>query len=206
MLTVWGRNNSVNVQKVMWTVAELELPHERIDVGRQYGGLDAPEFLAMNPNGRIPTIDDGGTIVWESNAVVRYLAAKYGASGLWPEGAAQRARADQWMDWMVTVIAPHLIPVFVSLIRTPPEERNDAAIAASAELMSDGWRILDAHLADTPFVAGEALTMGDIPVGCACYRYYALDIPHPDMPHLTAWYDRLQARDGFREHVMIALS
>ncbi len=206
MLTVWGRKNSINVQKVMWTVAELGLEHERLDVGRQYGGLDTPEFLAMNPNGRIPTIDDNGTVVWESNAVVRYLAAKYGAGGLWPEDAARRALADQWMDWMVTVIVPHINPIFVGLIRTSAEQRDNAAIDAAARSMADGWRILDAHLAAMPYAAGAALSMADIPLGCACYRYYALDIAHPDMPHLVAWYERLQTRDAFREHVMIALS
>ena len=142
----------------MWTVAELGLAHERIDVGRQHGGLDTPEFLAMNPNGCIPTIDDDGTVVWESNAVVRYLAAKYGAGSLWPEDAAQRAQADQWMDWMVTVITPLINPIFVGLIRTPAEERDSAAIAAAAKNLAAAWRILDAHLAATPFAAGAALS------------------------------------------------
>ncbi|MBT3170467.1 MAG: glutathione S-transferase family protein [Rhodospirillaceae bacterium] len=206
MLTVWGRNNSINVQKVMWTVAELGLEHQRHDVGRQFGGLDTVEFRAMNPNGLIPTIDDDGTIVWESNAVVRYLAAKYGAGSLWPEDVAARAAADRWMDWMLGAIIPPMAPVFVGLIRTPPEDRDGAAIAAGAELMTGNWRILDEHLAATPYVAGADLTMADIPLGCACYRYYALDIPHPDMPHLMAWYERLQAREAYREHVMIELS
>ena len=206
MLTVWGRNNSINVQKEMWTVAELGLEHQRHDVGRQFGGLDTVEFRAMNPNGLIPTIDDDGTIVWESNAVVRYLAAKYGAGSLWPEDVAARAAADRWMDWMLGAIIPPMAPVFVGLIRTPPEDRDGAAIAAGAELMTGNWRILDEHLAATPYVAGADLTMADIPLGCACYRYYALDIPHPDMPHLMAWYERLQAREAYREHVMIELS
>ncbi len=206
MLTVWGRNNSINVQKVMWTVGELGLAHERIDAGRQYGGLDKPEYLALNPNGLVPTIVDGDTVMWESNAIVRYLAAKYDAGGLWPEDAAARGRADQWMDWMVTVIIPPLIPVFLGLIRTPPEERDQAAIDASAKAMSERWALLDAHLAERPFVAGDALTIADIPVGCACYRYYALAIAHPTLPNLEAWYERLKARDAFREHVMIELS
>ena len=145
MLTIWGRNNSINVQKVMWTVAELGLAHQRHDVGRQFGGLDTAEFLAMNPNGLIPTIDDDGTIVWESNAVVRYLAAKYGAGSLWPEDPAQRADADRWMDWMLNTINPHIGPVFVALIRTPPEQRDGPAIDAAAAKMADGWRVLE-HL------------------------------------------------------------
>jgi len=138
--------------------------------------------------------------------VVRHLAAKYGSGSLWPEDAAARAAADRWMDWMLSAIIPGMAPVFIGLIRTSPEERDAAAIAAGAELMAGNWRILDEHLAATPYVAGETLTMADIPLGCACYRYYALDIPHPDMPHLMAWYERLKARDTYREHVMIALS
>lgn len=206
MLTIWGRNNSINVQKVMWTVAELGLEHRRHDVGRQFGGLDTAEYRAMNPNGLIPTIDDDGTIIWESNAVVRYLAAKYGAGSLWPENPAARAAADRWMDWAITTIMPPMAPVFIGLIRTPPAERDGAAIAAGAQKMTDNWRILDAHLAASPYVAGVNLSIADIPLGCACYRYYALDIPHPEMPNLMAWYERLQAREAYREHVMIELS
>jgi glutathione S-transferase len=206
MLTIWGRNNSINVQKVMWTVAELGLEHQRHDVGRQFGGLDTPEFLALNPNGLIPTIDDDGTIIWESNAVVRYLAAKYGAGSLWPEDVARRALADQWMDWLVTRIMPPMVPAFVGLIRTPPEARDSAAIDAAGQSLSDAWQILNAHLAATRYVAGDELSMADIPLGCACYRYYTLDIAHPEMPYLQAWYALLKAREAYREHVMIPLS
>ena len=206
MLTIWGRNNSINVQKVMWTVAELGLEYQRHDVGRQFGGLDTPEFLALNPNGLIPTIDDDGTIIWESNAVVRYLAAKYGAGSLWPEDVARRALADQWMDWLVTRIMPPMVPAFVGLIRTPPEARDSAAIDAAGQSLSDAWQILNAHLAATRYVAGDELSMADIPLGCACYRYYKLDIAHPEMPNLQAWYALLQAREAYREHVMVPLS
>jgi glutathione S-transferase len=206
MLTIWGRNNSINVQKVMWIVAELGLEYQRHDVGRQFGGLDTPEFLARNPNGLIPTIDDDGTIIWESNAVVRYLAAKYGAGSLWSEDAARRALADQWMDWLVTRIIPPMTPVFVGLIRTPPGARDSAAIDAAGQSLSAAWQVLNAHLATTRYVAGDELSMADIPLGCACYRYYTLDIAHPEMPYLQAWYALLKAREAYREHVMIPLS
>jgi len=206
MLTIWGRNNSINVQKVMWTVGQLGLAYERIDAGRQYGGLDTPEFLAMNPNGLVPTIVDDDTMMWESNAIVRYLAAKYDAGGLWPEDPDVRCQADQWMDWMVTVIIPQLIPVFLGLIRTTPEERDNDAITASANAMSKHWKILDSHLSDRPFISGDSLTIADIPLGCACYRYYEMDIPHPTRVNLEAWYERLKALSAFREHVMIELS
>ena len=206
MLTIWGRNNSINVQKVMWTVAELGLEYQRHDVGRQFGGLDTQEFLALNPNGLIPTIDDDGTIIWESNSVVRYLAAKYGAGNLWPEDVARRALADQWMDWLVTRIMPPMAPVFVGLIRSAPEARDSAAIEIAGKDLSAAWQILNAHLAGTRYVAGDELSMADIPLGCACYRYYKLDIAHPEMPNLQAWYALLQAREAYREHVMVPLS
>jgi glutathione S-transferase len=206
MLTIWGRNNSINVQKVMWTVGELGLNHERHDVGGAFGGLDQPDYLAKNPNGLIPTLEDDGVTVWESHAIVRYLAAKYGSGSLWPEDPGLRAEADQWMDWMHTVILKDLAPVFVGLIRTPPEQRNTAAIEAGVAGLARSWAVMDQHLDGRAYVVGDGLTMGDIPVGCACYRYHALDIEHPNLPNVSAWYERLKAREGFRTHVMIPLS
>jgi len=187
MLTIWGRNNSVNVQKVMWTVAELGLAHQRNDVGGAFGGLDNDAYGALNPNRRIPTLEDGETTIWESQAIVRYLAAQYGAGGLWPNDPATRAEADRWMDWMMSTILPQLHPVFWGLIRTSPEERDMAVIETAAKALGQTWQILDRHLASRPFVAGDHLTMGDIPVGAACYRYYALDTARPDLPHVGAW-------------------
>lgn len=206
MLTIWGRNNSINVQKVMWTVAELGLDHERRDVGGAFGGLDTVEYGAMNPNRRIPVLDDGGMLVWESNAVVRYLAAKYDSGGLWPEEPGERSLADRWMDWMITTILPDMHPIFLGLIRTPEDRRDMAAIAAAAERLGKSFLLFDQHLADRPYVAGDAFTMGDIPMGAACYRYHALPIERPALPNTSAWYDRLQGRDAFREHVMIPLT
>lgn len=206
MLKIWGRNNSVNVQKVMWTVGELGLEHERIDVGGAYGGTDTPEYGAMNPNRIIPTVQDNGTVVWESNAIVRYLAAQYGAGSLWPEDPGARAALDQWMDWQQTTLQPAITPVFWGLVRTPPEQRDQASIDAGAEKLAELWPIADAHLAGRSFVAGDSLTMGDIPIGALCYRYYSLDIKRPVLPNVEAWYQRLQARAPYREHVMISLA
>lgn len=206
MLRIWGRANSINVQKVMWAVGELGLAHERIDAGGAFGGLDSPEYGALNPNRKVPTIDDDGVVVWESNACVRYLAARYGAGGLWPEDPAARSEADRWMDWQATTLHPDMTPIFWGLIRTPEAERDHAAIAAATGRLAASWRILDAHLAAGDFVAGARLTMGDIPVGAACYRYYALPITRPALPHLEAWYERLCARAPFCEHVMIPLT
>jgi glutathione S-transferase len=206
MLRIWGRPNSINVQKVMWTVAELGLEHERLDAGGAFGGLDTDAFGALNPNRRIPVVEDGGAVVWESNACVRYLAARYGAGGLWPEAPAARAVADQWMDWQQTTPHPDMTIVFWGLIRTPEAERDPAAIAAAAQRLGAIFGVLDEHLRGRPFVAGDDLTMADIPVGCACYRYHVLPIERPRLRHLEAWYARLQERPAFRAHVMIPLT
>ncbi len=148
MLRVWGRTNSINVQKVMWAVGELGLAHERVDAGGEFGGLDTAAYGAMNPNRMIPVVDDGGTVVWESNAVVRYLAARYGAGGLWPEDPGARSLADRWMDWQLSTAQPAMGPVFINLVRTPPERRDHAAVAAGAERLVEGGH-------DWGFWAGE---------------------------------------------------
>ena len=206
MVRIWGRTSSINVQKVMWTVAELGLPHERIDAGGPFGGLDGPEYAGLNPNRLIPVLQDGATVVWESNAIVRYLAGRYGSGGLWPEDAGARSEADRWMDWQLTTLQPAITPIFWGLIRTPPEQRDLGLIAASAERLGQAMTILDGHLADRPFVAGDALTMGDIPVGCACWRYANLAIARPELPNILAYRARLEARPGYRAHVMLPLT
>jgi glutathione S-transferase len=206
MLRIWGRTNSINVQKVMWTVGELGLAHERIDAGGAFGGLDTPEYGALNPNRRVPTIDDDGTVLWESNACVRYLAARYGAGRLWPEDVKRRGRSDMWMDWQQTTLLPDMSVVFWGLIRTPEEQRDQAAIKAAAERLGATWRVLDQHLATRRFVTGDSLTMGDIPVGASCYRYYGLPIARPQLPNVEEWYERLTERPAFREHVMLPIT
>ena len=206
MLRIWGRTNSINVQKVMWAIAELGLSHERRDAGGAYGMLDTDAYGALNPNRRIPTLEDGSLVLWESNVIVRYLAARYGAGGLWPDDPGVRGTADQWMDWQQTTLLPDMRVVFWGLVRTPPEKRDRAKIEAAVESLKDIWRRLDAHLARRRFVAGEGLTMGDIPVGAMCHRYQALGIDRPRLEHLEAWYERLKAREAFRTHVMLPLS
>ena len=206
MLTVWGRTSSVNVQKVMWAVRELGLEHERIDAGGAFGKLDTPEYGAMNPNRKIPTVRDGDVVAWESNACVRYLASHYGAGSLWPEDPGRRALADAWMDWQQTTLQPDLSPIFWNLVRTPEPQRDMAAVRAAAERIGRSWQILDRHLAERRFVAGDQLTMGDIPVGCAWWRYANLAVEKPDLPNLARWGGELQAREGYRREVMLPLT
>ena len=203
MLKIWGRKNSINVQKVMWTVGELALPHERIDVGGQFGKNKEPAYLALNPNGLVPTLEeDDGFILWESNSIVRYLANKHGAGTLEPADAKARASASQWMDWQLTVAGPAIFHAFWGLIRTPPEKRDQAAIATSQQNTTAAMKILDAQLGKSAFVAGESFSMGDIPVGLIAFRFRQLFPERPSLPNLERWYGAIEQRDAFRKHVL----
>ena len=203
MLRIWGRNNSVNVQKAMWAVGELKLPHERIDVGGAFGKNKEPPYLAMNPNGLVPTLqEDDGFILWESNAVVRYLAAKHGAGTLEPADDKARALANQWMDWQLTVAAPAIFAAFWGLIRTAPEKRDHAAIKDSQDRTTAAMTMVDAQLAKTAYMAGGAFSYGDIPVGLMAYRFQHLVPERPELPNLKRWYDLISARQAFKDHVL----
>ena len=206
MLKLWGRINSINVQKVLWALDELKVPYERIDAGMQFGVVNEPFYRKMNPNGRVPTIEDDGIVLWESNAVVRYLAAKHGAGTLWPNDLRQRADADRWMDWATSTVAPALTPVFWGLIRTPPEKRNMPAIEAEAEKVGQAFQVLEQSLEGRDHVAGKSFTMGDIPLGTFVHRWNALAVKRPKLPRVDAYYQRLQQRASYREYVMLPLS
>jgi glutathione S-transferase len=147
MLKIWGRANSVNVQKVLWCCDELGLPFERIDAGRQFGRVRDPEYLDLNPNGQIPTLEDGPFVLWESNSILRYLAMQYGASSsLYPSEPKLRACTDRWLDWSLSTLQPAEHPVFVSIVRTPPEKRDTQVLAANLVPLTECWKLLDAHL------------------------------------------------------------
>jgi glutathione S-transferase len=204
MLKVWGRKSSINVQKVMWALGELGLPYERIDAGGSFGGLNDPTFVAMNPMKRVPVIDDGGTIVWESHAIVRYLCAQYGAGRLWPEDAIQRSAGDIWIEWTQASLQPTFINgVFWAFYRMPESQRDEPAIQKSIQTTTSLFRILDRHLADRLFVGGDEPTISDIPPGAQLYRYFNLEIERPSLPHVEEWYGRLCSRPAYREHVMV---
>ena len=202
MLKIWGRTSSINVQKVMWADAELGIARERVDAGLHYGGVNEPWYRAMNPNGRVPVIDDDGFVLWESNTIVRYLAARHGAAGLCPADLKARADADRWMDWATTTMTPVMTPLFWGLVRTPAEKRDLKAIEDQRVKMEEVMTLLDAHLATRPYVAGDVFTMGDMPVGCFTYRWNALPIIHGAHPHLARWYARLSGRAAYQKQVM----
>ena len=203
MLRILGRDTSSNVMKVLWACAELDIAFEREDVGGSFGGNDTAAYLAMNPNGLVPTIvEDDGFTLWESNAIVRYLAARYGAGGLCPSDARARASAERWMDWQATRVSPAMVPVFRGLVRTPPERRDPDSIAKARGELSGAMAIMDACLAANAFMAGAAFSMGDIPVGGAAWRWFNMPIEREDYPHLRRWFDALCERPGYRRHIM----
>ena len=202
MLEIWGRKNSNNVIPVMWTVSELGLEHTRHNVGGSFGGLDTDDYGRLNPNRTIPTIDDGGFVLWESTPIVRYLSRRYGTGSLCPEDPEQAALADQWMEWFKANVFPSLIPVFFGLVRHPREESDPRKIAEAARTVGEKFGILDRHLEGRQFVVGDGLTMGDIPMGAWAFKYFTLPIERPSLPNVEAWYARLCERAPYRAHAM----
>ena len=206
MLKIWGRANSINVQKVIWCCGELGFDYERIDAGNEFGVNDTPEYLSMNPNGLVPTIEDGDFTLWESNTIVRYLAHKAQGSTLYPSDIQCRFDAERWMDWQATTFWQGLRPLFIQLIRTPLHRRDSEVIAAAERSALNSARILNARLADRPYLAGGDFSIGDIPAAVTAYRWYTLDIPRPKLPNLERWYGRMAEREHFRAVVMQPLS
>ena len=206
MLKIWGRENSINVQKVLWCCSELGLAFERIDAGLQFGVNNTPEYRRMNPTGLIPTIDDDGFVLWESHAIMRYLARKHAAGTLWPDSLHEQADADRWMEWYSTTVAFDIRPVFWALVRTPPEKRNMAEVAASLKKLTADFEIVEANLANRDYMAGARFTLADIPFGVAAFRWFNMPIERPALPQLDRWYARICERPAFREHCMDALT
>jgi glutathione S-transferase len=201
MLKVYGRANSINVMKVMWVVGDFKIPHTREDVGGQFGKTKDDWYVRMNPNSVVPTIDDDGFTLWESNSIVRYLGAKHAAGSLWPADAKARADVDRWMDWQLSVLGPAMRDVFWQLVRTPAEKRDAKVIDDSRQKSIAALQILDKHLATRDFVGGSAFTMGDVPVGVFVNRWYKLPIERPPLANLDKYHARLKQRPGFMTHV-----
>ena len=205
MLKILGRRTSGNVMKPLWAADELGLDYDQMDIGGAFGGNRESDYLAMNPTGLVPTLVEDDFVLWESNAITRYLCAKHGHGSLCPADPRVRATADTWMDWQQTVCAPMMRPIFWGLVRTAEAERDHDEINAGIERGYEGWSMLDRHLADRSFVAGDALTMGDIPIGPQAHRWFNLVEKRPPMPNLEAWYQRLTERPAFRKNVMIPI-
>jgi len=202
MLKIWGRNTSSNVQKVVWALAEMNVPFERIDVGGAFGKTKDQFYLAMNPNSLVPTLEEeDGFTMWESNSIVRYLAAKHRATVLEPADLRARALASKWMDWQLSVAGPAITPVFWGLIRTPPEKRDHAAIEAGKKNTTAAMTMVDEQLAKTAYLAGDAFSYGDIPIGIMAYRYRQLVPEDPPLRHFERWYAAISARPAFQQQI-----
>jgi glutathione S-transferase len=194
MLKIWGRLSSINVRKVVWAAQEAGVPFERVDAGMAFGIVDTPAYRAHNPNGLVPLIDDGGFVLWESNAIVRYLMARYAPGTLYPDDLQRRFDAERWMDWQQTTLNRAGGAAFVQWIRTPPERRDMAVVATSVAATEPLLAQLDAHLAQHAHMAGGHFGMADIPIACEIHRWWGLPQPRPDHPHIQAWYRRMLAR------------
>lgn len=203
---VWGHPRSINVQKVLWALDELGLEYERIDAGGTFGRVKDADYLSLNPNGLIPTLEDGGSVLWESNAIVRYLYGKYGTHPALPSDPGVRGRADGWTDWYSSTFWANVRPLVVQLLRTPADQRDQKLIDDSARAASAAATLLDRELAKKPYVAGDHFTFGDIPVASAAQRWLNLPIQRPALPALEAWYARVKERPGFKRWLDLPLA
>jgi len=202
MLKIWGRRNSSNVRKVLWCAEEIGLPYESIEVGGSHGGTQSPEYVAMNPNGLVPVIEDHGLPLWESNTIVRYLSARYSLGTLYAEDAMERAQAEKWMDWSTSRMAPLYSELIWGIMRTAPADRDEARINAAIVRAGDFLALPNATLATQPWLSGEKFAMGDIALGSLIYAWFELPIQRPDLPHLAGWYARLRERPAYQRGVM----
>ena len=200
-MVVWGRRNSVNVQKVMWTIGELGISFKRYDVGGSFGTDD--QYAIINPQKTVPTIQDGELTLWESNACVRYLCEHHGNKLLWPNDPKLRALSDQWMDYQTNVFSPAFLSMFVNKVKLPPNEQDPRQAAASASKCGSLLTRLDSLFAENQYITGEEFAMGDIPIGACMYRYFNMDIERPFLPNLQRWYNELCKRPAYQKHVMI---
>ena len=209
MLRIWGRISSINVRKVVWAAQELGLPFERIDAGLQHGVVRTAAYRALNPNALVPTVEDGASVLWESNVIIRHLCAHHGRPGgalTYPQDLAQRFDQERWMDWQQTTLNPAGREAFIQWFRTPEAQRNPAAIAASTAATEPLLDVLDQLLAQRPWISGAHFGMADIPIGCELHRWMGLPQPHPPRPHLDDWYARIRARPATRGVLDLSLA
>ncbi|GAB3064959.1 glutathione S-transferase family protein [Stenotrophomonas tumulicola] len=206
MLKIWGRRNSSNVRKVVWCAEEIGLPYESIEVGGSFGGTQSADYQAMNPNGLVPAIEDNGLPLWESNAIVRYLSARYALGSLYLEDPAERAHGEKWMDWTTSRMAPVYSELIWGVMRTAPADRDEARISAALVKAGDLLGMADAALARQPWLSGDAFAMGDIPLGALVYAWYEMPIQRPDLPHLADWHARLRERPAYQRGVMTPMT
>ena len=204
MLTLWGRKNSFNVQKVIWALEELELPYRWVDAGGAAGGLDNPEFRTMNPHGRVPVLRHDDLVLWESNTIVRYLGAAFNRDdSLWSSDPAERAKLERWMDWAIADLARDFLTLFWLQVRTPTAQQDAAAIAAATARTHFSLSMVEKELETRRYLAADRFTLGDIPAATCLYRYFEMSIDRPELPNVARWYADITARPAYRTGVMV---
>jgi glutathione S-transferase len=207
MLKIWGRTTSSNVQKVLWTCAELGITYDRVDHGGPFGGNHDPEYLKLNPNGLVPTVIDGDLVMWESNTICRYLCNTHPNGGsLYPNDFAERTHVERWMDWQLSVIGVPMGALLQGLIRSTPETRDAGAIEAARRRAIAAWEIVDDALADQAYLGGKSLSLAEIVMGTHIYRWFNYPIERPQMPRLYAWYELCLERPGFKNHIVMPIT
>ncbi|HWK88065.1 MAG TPA: glutathione S-transferase family protein [Xanthobacteraceae bacterium] len=206
-IKVWGRVTSSNVKKVLWLADELKLAVEQTDIGGKHGGVDTPEYRALNPNGRIPTIEDDDFVLWESNAIIRYLCEKYGGEAFYPGDARQRADINRWLDWSLSILSPIDSKIFIATIRTPEAKQNKVELAKMVEQAGQAYAIMDRHLKDRLFFANERFSLADLVLSIFYDRWSRNPFltTRPETPYADAWLARVREREGFRKFVAIPL-
>jgi glutathione S-transferase len=202
-ITIWGRANSVSVQKVLWCCAELGLAYQRIDAGMEFGRTRDPEYLALNPNRRIPTLVDDDFVLWESNAILRYLVLEYGRdSALYPTPTRVRTGIERWLDWSLSTLHPVERPFFWALVRTPPAERDHDAIAHDLRRLAGCWSVVDKYLEGNSYLEGGHFSLADLTLGTYARRWFGVEgVERPRFANVENWYARLVERPGFQQHV-----
>lgn len=206
-IRVWGRASSSNVKKVLWVAEALKLEVERIDAGGKFGVVDTPEYRLLNPNGRVPTLEDSDFVLWESNSIMRYLCMKYGGEALYPADPATRASIDRWLDWSLSTLVPVDAVLFIGTIRTPAEKRDKAALATLTEKVAAAYAIVDRYLKGREYMVGDRLSLADIALSICADRWERN--PHltgrPDFPHIVPWLTRIRTNPSFDKFVNILL-
>jgi glutathione S-transferase len=206
MLKIWGRATSSNVQKVLWCCGELDIAFERVDLGGPFGGNQDPEYLALNPNGLVPTVRDGALVLWESNTICRYLAATRRGERLYPAAPAARALVERWMDWQLSTVGPPMSALLYGLIRSRPEQRDQVAIEAARRKALAAWTTVDEALAGRRFLAGTELSLAEIVMGTLVHRWHMMPVERPVLANLKSWYERMRERPAFKTHIDLPIT
>jgi glutathione S-transferase len=207
MLKIWGRANSSNVMKVLFLCEELGIPFERVDAGGAFGRTKDADYLAKNPNSLVPTIEDGDFVLWESNAIMRYLArTRAPGNPIYPSDPKTAADCDRWMDWQLSAVNPPMTTIFFTHVRIPEPDRDYAAAATARDAAARLWRMVEIKLGRNPYICGDKLTLCDIALGIYAHRWFVLPIEREDMPALAAWYARLKTHAGYAKHCIAPLT